>query len=183
MTNDSLRQGTRPVIKPAPAPEPIAFKPRQADHVPSEAADTDVGSTEAKPAPHQTMTEPPKPNVTTVSAETNAKQTEHDLVELSQAGFAAFSQTNQILVAGFKEFMDSQAAAAKASVDETLAAISSLTAAKTFKDVLNIQSGLLKSSLTRSLENHRLLTAASVRMTTQAYEPIKAQLAAVTSRT
>lgn len=101
-----------------------------------------------------------------------AMKTTEELVAFSQGNVEAFIKASQIWATGVQDLSKTFAAAAKASMDESMAAFKALTTAKSLKDAFELQSSFARSALEKSLAESGKLTDASMKLTEQALAPI-----------
>ena len=103
------------------------------------------------------------------------KNTEN-LVAFSQGNVEAIVKSGQIWTAGMQDLSKTFAAAAKASMDDSMAAFKALTGAKSLKDAFELQSSFARSAMEKSLAESGKLTDASMKLTEQAMAPITARV-------
>jgi phasin family protein len=85
-------------------------------------------------------------------------------------------KSSQIWATGVQDLSKHMAAAAQASMDESMAAFKALTSVKSLKDALELQSSFARSALEKSLAESGKLTDASFKLTEQALAPITARV-------
>jgi phasin family protein len=105
-----------------------------------------------------------------------AMKTAEELVAFSQGNLEAMMKSSQIWATGVQDLSKHMAAAAKASMDESMAAFKALTGVKSLKDALELQSSFARSALEKSLAESGKLTDASFKLTEQALAPITARV-------
>ena len=105
-----------------------------------------------------------------------AMKTTEELVAFSQGNIEALVKSSQIWATGVQDLSKTFAAAAKASLDESMAAFKALTSAKSLKDAFELQSSFARSALEKSLAESGKLTDASMKLTEQALAPITARV-------
>ena len=105
-----------------------------------------------------------------------AMKTTEDLVAFSQGNVEAIVKSGQIWATGVQDLSKTFAAAAKASMDESMAAFKALTGMKSLKDAFELQSSFARSAMEKSLAQSGKLTDASMKLTEQAMAPITARV-------
>ena len=105
-----------------------------------------------------------------------AMKTTEELVAFSQGNVEAIVKSGQIWVAGVQDLSKHMAAAAKASMEESMAAFKALTSMKSLKDAFELQSSFTRSAMEKSLAESGKLTDASMKLTEQALAPIAARV-------
>src|SRR5579883_3237553 len=104
-----------------------------------------------------------------------AMKTAEELVAFSQGNVEAMMKSGQIWAAGVQDIGKQIAANAQASLDETLSTFKALSSAKSFKDAFDLQAGLARSTLEKTVAESGKLTDASVKLTEQALAPLTAR--------
>jgi phasin family protein len=105
-----------------------------------------------------------------------AMKTAEELVAFNQGNIEALVKASQIWASGIQDLSKSLAAAAQASLDESMAAMKALTSAKSLKDAFELQSSFARAALEKSLAESGKLTDASFKLTEQAIAPITARV-------
>jgi phasin family protein len=105
-----------------------------------------------------------------------AMKTAEELVAFNQGNIEALVKASQIWASGLQDLSKSLAAAAQASMDESMAALKALTSAKSLKDAFELQSSFARAALEKSLAESGKLTDASFKLTEQALAPITARV-------
>jgi phasin family protein len=105
-----------------------------------------------------------------------AMKTAEDLVAFSQGNLEAIVKSGQIWATGVQDLSKHLAAAAQASLDESMSAFKALTSVKSLKDVFELQSSLARAAVEKSLAESGKLTDASFKLTEQALAPITARV-------
>lgn len=105
-----------------------------------------------------------------------AMKTAEELVAFSQGNVEAIVKSSQIWATGMQDLSKHFAAAAKASMDESMAAFKALTTVKSLKDAFELQSSFARSTMEKSLAESGKLTDASFKLTEQALAPITARV-------
>ena len=105
-----------------------------------------------------------------------AMKTAEELVAFNQGNIEAMMKSSQIWAAGMQDLSKHIAAAAQASLNESMSAFKALTSVKSMKDAFELQSALARSALEKSLAESGKLTDASFRLTEQTLAPITARV-------
>ncbi|MEA2739332.1 MAG: hypothetical protein QOH05_2639 [Acetobacteraceae bacterium] len=105
-----------------------------------------------------------------------AMKTAEELVAFSQGNLEAVMKSSQIWATGVQDLSKHMAAAAQASLDESMSAFKALTGVKSLKDAFELQSSFARAALEKSLAESGKLTDASFKLTEQALAPITARV-------
>jgi phasin family protein len=105
-----------------------------------------------------------------------AMKTAEELMAFSQGNVEAMMKSGQIWAAGVQDISKQMAATAQASFDETMATVKALTSVKSLKDAIDLQAGLARAALEKTLSESGKLTDASFKLTEQALAPITARV-------
>jgi len=105
-----------------------------------------------------------------------AMKTAEELVAFSQGNLEAMMKSSQIWTTGVQDLSKHMAAAAQASLDESMSAFKALTGVKSLKDAFELQSSFARAALEKSLTESGKLTDASFKLTEQALAPITARV-------
>jgi phasin family protein len=105
-----------------------------------------------------------------------AMKTAEDLIAFNQGNIEAFVKSGQIWATGMQDLSKHFAAAAQASLDESMSAFKALTSVKSLKDAFELQSSFARSALEKSMAESGKLTDASLKLTEQALAPITARV-------
>jgi phasin family protein len=105
-----------------------------------------------------------------------AMKTAEELVAFNQGNIEALVKASQIWATGMQDLSKHLAAAAQASLDESMSALKALTGAKSLKDAFELQSSFARAAMEKSLAESGKLTDASFKLTEQALAPITARV-------
>ena len=105
-----------------------------------------------------------------------AMKTAEELVAFSQGNVEAMVKSSQIWATGMQDLSKHMAAAAQATLDESMSAFKALSGIKSLKDAIELQSSFARSALEKSLAESGKLTDASFKLTEQALAPITARV-------
>lgn len=108
----------------------------------------------------------------------NAVQTVKSLAASNQASLAAFVQASQILADGSKDLFRQTAESTRSVFTETLAGIRAVAGAKTFKERMELQATLFRTSATWAVSENSRFALASIDLTERASGPLKARAVA-----
>jgi len=103
-------------------------------------------------------------------------KTAEELVAFNQGNLEAIVKSGQIWATGMQDLSKHIAAAAQASMDESMSAFKALTSVKSLKDAFELQSSFARAALEKSLTESGKLTDASFKLTEQALAPITARV-------
>jgi phasin family protein len=103
-------------------------------------------------------------------------KTAEELVAFNQGNLEAIVKSGQIWATGRQDLSKHIAAAAQASMDESMSAFKALTSVKSLKDAFELQSSFARAALEKSLTESGKLTDASFKLTEQALAPITARV-------
>ncbi|HEY1930590.1 MAG TPA: phasin family protein [Acetobacteraceae bacterium] len=105
-----------------------------------------------------------------------AMKTAEELVAFGQGNVEAMMKCSQIWTAGVQDLSKQMAATAQASYDEAMATFKALSSVKSLKDAMDLQAGLARSALEKTMSESGKLTDASFKLTEQAMAPITARM-------
>lgn len=105
-----------------------------------------------------------------------AMRTAEEFMAFSQGNVEAMMKSSQIWAAGVQDISKQMAATAQASFDETMATFKAFSSVKSLKDAVDLQAGLARSTLEKTLSESGKLTDASFKLTEQALAPITARV-------
>jgi phasin family protein len=105
-----------------------------------------------------------------------AMKTAEELVSFSQGNLEAMLKSGQIWAAGMQDLSRQVAATAQASFEETMSTFKAMTSVKSLKDAMDLQAGLARATMEKTLAESGKLTDASFKLTEQAIAPITARV-------
>ncbi|HTW28668.1 MAG TPA: phasin family protein [Acetobacteraceae bacterium] len=105
-----------------------------------------------------------------------AMQTAEEIVAFNQGNLEAVVKSGQIWAAGVQDLSRQAVATAQARMDETMSAFKAVTAAKSLKEAVELQSGFARSSVEKALAEAGRVTEASFRLAEQSFAPIAARV-------
>jgi len=103
-------------------------------------------------------------------------KTAEDLVSFGQGNIEAFAKAGQIWAAGVQELGKQVAATAQAQMDQTVATFKALACVKSFKEAVDLQSSLARSSVEKAVAETGKLTDASLKLAEQTLAPLTARV-------
>lgn len=103
-------------------------------------------------------------------------KTAEELVAFNRGNLEALMKSSQIWTTGVQDLSKHIAAAAQASLDESISAFKALSSVKSLKDAFELQSSFARAALEKSLAESGKLTDASFKLTEQAMAPISARV-------
>jgi phasin family protein len=105
-----------------------------------------------------------------------AMKTAEEVMAFSQGNLEAMVKCGQIWAAGVQDIGKQIAANAQASFDETMTTFKAMSSVKSLKDALDLQAGLARLTLEKTLAESGKLTDASMKLTEQALAPLTARV-------
>lgn len=99
-----------------------------------------------------------------------------DLTAFSKANVDAFIQANQVLAKGFEAISKEMISLTQASMESAAAAAKAVFQAKTFKDVVELNTDYTKTSFDKFVSNSTKLSELSVKVATDAFAPVTARV-------
>ena len=105
-----------------------------------------------------------------------AMKTAEEVMAFSQGNLEAMVKCGQIWAAGVQDIGKKIAANAQASFDETMTTFKAMSSVKSLKDAFDLQAGLARSTLEKTLAESGKLTDASMKLTEQALAPLTARV-------
>ncbi len=105
-----------------------------------------------------------------------AMKTTEELISFNQGNFEAVSRASQIFASGLQDMTQFFAATAKASMDETLNAYKAMSASKSIKEAMELQSKLARSLIEKAVSHNSHLADTSMKLSEQTLAPITARL-------
>jgi len=105
-----------------------------------------------------------------------AMKTTEEFVAFSQGNMEALMKSGQIWATGMQDLSKHIAAAAKASLDESIATFKAVSTAKSLKDAFDLQAAYARSTLEKTLAESGKLTDASFKLTEQTLAPLTARV-------
>jgi phasin family protein len=106
----------------------------------------------------------------------NMMKSTEDFVAFGKENLEAFTAAGKIWAAGVQELTQQVAATAKASIEESVETFKALSAVKSVKEAIELQSAYSKSAVAKALAESTKLTEASMKLTEQAMAPITARV-------
>jgi len=103
-------------------------------------------------------------------------KTAEEFVAFSQGNVEALMKSGQIWASGVQDLSKHVAAAAQASVEESLSTFKALSSVKSLKEAFDLQTAFARSSLEKTVAESSKLTDASFKLTEQALAPITARV-------
>ena len=104
-----------------------------------------------------------------------AMKTAEELVAFGQGNLEALVKSGQVWATGVQDIGKQIAADAQASFDETMSAFKAISGARSLKDAFDLQAGLARSTLEKTLAQSGKLTDASMKLTEQVLAPLTAR--------
>ena len=105
-----------------------------------------------------------------------AMKSAEDVLTFSQGNLEAFTKSSQILATGMQDMTQTLAAAARTSLEETMGLFKAMSGVKSFKDAIDLQSQLVRSTMEKAVSHTGHLTDSTMKLSEQAFAPIGARL-------
>jgi len=99
-----------------------------------------------------------------------------DFVAFGKQNLEAFTTASKIWVTGVQDLTQQVAATAKASLEESVETFKALSAVKSVKEAIELQSAYSKAAVAKAVAESTKMTEASLRLTEQAMAPITARV-------
>jgi phasin family protein len=117
-----------------------------------------------------------RPIETAKHTEKSMTKTAEDLVSFGQGNVEAFTKAGQVWAAGVQELGKQVAATAQAHMDQTVATFKAMAGVKSFKEAIDLQSTLARSTVEKAVADTGKLTDASLRLAEQTWAPLTARV-------
>ena len=105
-----------------------------------------------------------------------AMKSAEDMFTFSQGNFEAVAKSSQIIASGMQDMSQSLAAAARASMDETMSTFKAMAGIKSIKEAMDLQAQLMRSAMEKAVAQTGQLADSSFKLSEQAFAPITARL-------
>ena len=109
-------------------------------------------------------------------------QTAEGMITFTQGNIEAVTRSSQILATGVQDMGQSVAATARASADDAVNAFKALSAVKSVKEAMELQSTLFRSMMERMVSQTSQMTDSTMKLSEQAMAPITARLSVATEK-
>ena len=103
-------------------------------------------------------------------------KTAEDMMAFNQGNIEAVTRSSQIFASGIQDMGQTVAAAAKASMDETINTFKAMAGVKSIKEVMDLQASLLRSAMEKMVSHTSQMTDSSMKLSEQTFAPISARL-------
>src|SRR5271165_1963494 len=136
-------------------------------------------TTAAAPALYETAVKPTlaiNPTTSTQGLNTMINSAK-DFVAFGKANFEAITASGKIWAAGVQDLTKQFVSTVTASYEESIALAKALSAAKSVKEAIDLQSTRGMASIARAVAESKSLADASVKLTEQAMAPLTARVA------
>ncbi len=111
-----------------------------------------------------------------------AMKSAEEMLAFSQGNLEAFTKSSQIFSAGMQDLSQSLAAAARASMEETINTFKAMAGVKSVKDAMDLQSKLLRNAMEKAVAQTGQVADSSIKVSEQAFAPISARLTLATEK-
>jgi phasin family protein len=105
-----------------------------------------------------------------------AMKTAEDFMAFSQGNMEALMKSGQIWASGVQDLSKHMAAAAQASMEESMSTFKAMSSVKSLKEAFDLQSAFARGALEKAVAESSKLTDASFKLTEQALAPITARV-------
>lgn len=102
-------------------------------------------------------------------------KTTEEIVAFNQGNVEALVKSGQVWVAGVQDLSRQVAATAQASIEQGMANFKAMTAVKSLKEAIDLQSSMARTAIEKTLAESSKLTDASLKLTEQTMAPIAAR--------
>jgi phasin family protein len=107
---------------------------------------------------------------------TKTMKTAEEVVAFSQGNMEAMIKCGQIWSTGLQDISKQMATSMRASYEETMSAFKALTSVKSLKEAVDLQVGLARSAVEKSVTESSKYTDASFKLAEQAMAPISSRV-------
>ncbi len=109
-------------------------------------------------------------------------KTAEDMMTFSQGNLEALTKSSQIFATGMQDLSQGWAAMARASMDDMMGTMRAMTSVKSIKDVVELQSSLLRTTMEKAVAQTGQMAERSMKVSEQAFAPIGARLTLATEK-
>jgi len=102
--------------------------------------------------------------------------TTENLLAFQRGNLEAFMKSGQIWAAGVQELTRQFAATAKASFEESGAALKSLSTVKSMREAIDLQSGFSRTAFDKAMAEAKQMTDTSLKLSERALAPLTARV-------
>ncbi len=99
-------------------------------------------------------------------------KTPEEFMTFNQANLDAFVKSGQIMASGLQDLSKQMAATAQATLDETMSAFQALSGVRSFKEAVDLQASLARSTVEKAVTQTGQVAETSFRLAQQAVAPI-----------
>ncbi len=107
---------------------------------------------------------------------TKTMKTAEDVVAFSQGNMEALMKSSQIWSTGLQDISKQMASSMQASYEEAVSAFKAMTSVKSLKEAVDLQVGLARSAVEKSVTESSRYTDASFKLAEQAIAPISSRM-------
>ncbi len=107
---------------------------------------------------------------------TKTMKTAEDVVAFSQGNMEALMKSSQIWSTGLQDISKQMASSMQASYEEAVSAFKAMTSVKSLKEAVDLQVGLARSAVEKSVTESSKYTDASFKLAEQAIAPISSRM-------
>ncbi len=99
-----------------------------------------------------------------------------EMVSFGQGNVEAMVRSGQIFAAGLQDLSQQMAAHAQAALNDTFATFRAMTSVRSVKDAVELQTGLARATMEKTLAETGRMTDASLKLAEQSFAPIAARV-------
>jgi phasin family protein len=107
---------------------------------------------------------------------TKTMKTAEEVVAFSQGNMEALMKSSQIWTTGLQDISKQMASSMQASYEEAVSAFKAMTSVKSLKEAVDLQVGLARSAVEKSVTESSKYTDASFKLAEQAIAPISSRM-------
>lgn len=144
---------------------------------PPDAPTDETAAVETEPVAAATVR--PVPNPPTMET---IMTTAEELMSFQQGNFEAMMKSGQIWATGLQDLGRHWAASAQAQMDETMGTVKAMTAVKSLREAVELQSTLARSSVEKVVTEGSKITDVTMKLAEQTLAPITARLSLAAER-
>ena len=149
---------------------------------PADAAAPEAGVTVEAAVPPSPQVEHAEPIQKDMLIMDKAIKTTEELVAFGQGNVEALLKSSQIWAAGVQDLGKHVAATAQATMDETMATVKAMSAVKSLKEAMDLQSSFAKTAMEKMLAETGKITDASMKLAEQTMAPLTERVTVATEK-
>jgi phasin family protein len=111
-----------------------------------------------------------------------AMRTAEEIMAFGQGNVAALVRSGQIWAAGLQDLSKQLAASTQGRIADTVAALKALAGAKSLEDAIELQTGLARTAIEKTVTESGRITETSLKLAEQALAPVRARVSLAVER-